>query len=147
MRNRWLFQHCWWNQQWRIVVATNGKYDARSQSTCYINKGFKITATWKDVDLHPVDHYLLDEDVVKLAYRSWEAEILDGSFFIIEGLLDQWIDLSIRPKSEAVELFCTVVMEEFKPNIDQEGIHEHSLTSGMEWNLFWLLLLHGTFYL
>ena len=58
--------------------------------------------------------------------RSWMV------FFIIEGLLDQWIDLSFLPKSKTVELFCTVVMEEFKPNIDQEGIHEHSLTSGME---------------
>ena len=115
-----------------LVAAINGKYDARSQSTCYINKGFEITATWKDVDLHPVDHYLLDEDVVKLAYRSWEAEILDGSFFIIEGLLDQWIDLSIRPKSEAVELFRTVVMEEFEQDIDQEGIYENSLTSDIE---------------
>ena len=85
-----------------------------------------------EIIFHLVDHYLFDEDFVKLAYSSWEAEILDGLFFIIEGLLDQWIDLSFLPKSKTVELFCTVVMEEFKPNIDQEGIHEHSLTSGME---------------
>ena len=44
-------------------------------------------------------------------------KILDGSFFIIIGLLDQWIDLSICPKSEAVELFYTVVMEEFEQDI------------------------------
>ena len=53
-----------------LVGAMNGKYDARSQSMCYINKGFEITATWKDEALHPVDHYFLDEDVVKLEYSS-----------------------------------------------------------------------------
>ena len=85
-----------------------------------------------EIILHLVDHYLFDEDFVKLAYSSLEAEILDGLFFIIEGLLDQWIDLSFLPKSKAVELFCTVVMEEFEQDIDQEGIYDHSLTSGIE---------------
>ena len=109
-----------------IVKAINGKFDSKSQSTCYIDRGFELTATWKDEELLPVDHYLLDEDVVKLAYRTWQDEIVSGSFFVIEGLLDQWIDLSLRSKAEVVELFQNIVMEEFEQEIDQEGIYANA---------------------
>ena len=100
-----------------------------------MTKGFEITATHKDEDLKPVDHYLLDEDAVKLAWRTWDEEILDGQFFVIEGLLEQWFDLSYHSRDDVVDLFTEICKDQFDANVD-EGMAYKTHKSMLETSTF-----------
>ena len=105
-----------------LVKSMNGRKFVNEEgkvTSMRMGKGYEITATHKDEDLKSVDHYLLDEDVVKLAWRTWDEEILDGSFFVIEGLLEQWFDLSYRSRDEVFDLFTKVCKEEFDADVDE----------------------------
>ena len=98
----------------RKFVNEEGKVTSMKMS-----KGFEITATHKDEDLKPVDHYLLDEDAVKLAWRTWDEEILEGQFFVVQGLLEQWFDLSYRSRDEVFDIFQKVCKQEFDADVDE----------------------------
>ena len=98
----------------RKFVNEEGKVTSMKMS-----KGYEITATHKDEELKSVDHYLLDEDAVKLAWRIWDEEILEGQFFVVEGLLEQWFDLSYRSRDDVFELFKKVCKEEFDADVDE----------------------------
>ena len=105
-----------------LVNSMNGRKfvnDDGKLSSMKMTKGYEITATHKDEDLKPVDHYLLDEDAVKLAWKTWDEEILGGSFFVIEGLLEQWFDLSYRSRDEIFDLFTAVCKDEFDADVDE----------------------------
>ena len=105
-----------------LVKSMNGrKYvNEEGKSTgMKMAKGYEITATQKDDDLKTVDHYLLDEDAVKLAWRIWDEEILEGQFFVVEGLLEQWFDLSYRSRDDIFELFKKVCKQEFDADVDE----------------------------
>ena len=77
----------------------------------------------------------VDEDAVKLAWRTWDEEILDGQFFVIEGLLEQWFDLSYRSRDDVVDLFTEICKDQFDANVD-EGMAYKTHKSMLETSTF-----------
>ena len=73
---------------------TNDRY------TMKMSKGCDMTAFVCGENVKPIDHYLLDGDLFSLACKFWHDELYDLTFFEIPGLLEQWCDLSIRPRED-----------------------------------------------
>ena len=109
-------------------TATMDKKQDKLNHVMKVGKGFEVTATHQIHELKPVDHYLLDNDVVDLVYRNWRTEMLDGTFFKMEGLLEQWFDTTVRTPEEIHKVMFDNVLKQFGEQISELNrfIPEHT---------------------
>ena len=97
----------------RMTYSMNGCKHPKYSYEVKMAKGAELTKYVDDEHLKPVDHYLLDADLFRLAFKFYPTEMHDGSFFTIPGLLEQWVDLKFRSHKEVKDIFTEFLAEEY----------------------------------